>query len=502
MNRIGVIYIGENSVRLTLSEVYSSGYFKIIDELNSSVRICYDLIENPVISEDKINETISTLRTFKSLCLVSGVNKIISISSEALRLAQNSKEIKKRIKDELDLDIIVLSTSSEIYYNFLALKNSIYFDNAIVVNISGSTTHISWIKDNEVKEFTSLPIGAINLSDYFGLSDVVATESLKMTENCIDTYLEKLSWIKDCGADCVIGVGGTIRALGRMDRARKKYPLDLTHNYIIDSNDVHHVFNLVKSKDLRLRREIEGLSTDRADIIVGGISIIDRIIDVVSADQLIISGRGVREGVMYEYIANNFDRPEDILDYNLNGIADSLNLNKRHAKNVYKLFSKLFIAFKPLHRLGSEYSHIIKTAAILHDCGTSIDYYNHHKHSFYIILNSYINGLTHKELLISAAVAASHRNNSYHLPLAKYSSILNSIDMHYIDCLGVLLKISEGLDRSLEGAVKDLSVEIDKETVTITVQSDLNIEMEIHQALRCKDKFKDVYSRDLVILKK
>lgn len=501
MNKIGVIYIGENSVRLMLSEVHENGYFKIIDEFNSSVRMCHDLIDTPLISDEKINELFNTLKTFKSLCSVSGVNKIIAISSEALRLAENSKIITEKLKNELDLEIIILSNSSEIYYNYLAITNSIYFNNALLVNISGSTTHLAWIINNEIKESASLPIGTINLSSYFNLEDTIDKTSLGMCLNCIDTYLDKIPWLKDCKFDSIIGIGGTIRTLGKIDRARKRDPLDLTHNYIMENTDVNDVYNLVKSKNLKLRREIEGLSFERSDIIVGGVTLINRIFNYISCETLIISGRGVREGVMYEYITNTYQKPLDILDYNINGIIDSLNINKKHAEHVYSITLKLFNELKPLHRLGDEFSHIIKTATMLHDCGISIDYYSHHKHSFYIIINSYINGLTHKELLLSGAIAASHRNNNYHLPLPKYCSILNRLDLHNIDCIGMLLKIAEGLDRSLEGAATDINVEITKDTVLIKVLSCLNIEMEIKQALRSADKFKEIYHRELLIEK-
>ena len=168
---------------------------------------------------------------------------------------------------------------------------------------------------------------------------------------------------------------------------------------------------------------------------------------------------------------------------------------------MYNLSQKLFEAFKPLHRLGNEYDHIIKTAAMLHDCGTSIDYYNHHKHTFYIILNSYINGLTHKELLMSASIAASHRNNSYHVALPQFCSIINRLDFKVIEELGIILKIAEGLDRSLSGAVKDLSVSINEDTVEIQLYSCLNLDLEISQALRCSDKFKEVYGKTLTIKK-
>lgn len=502
MIRLGVIYIGTNSVKLVLSEIDDKGHFHIIDELTSTVRLCYDLIDGDKIIEEKIDETITTLKSFKSLCSISGVKNIITVATEIFRLAKNNDYFLNRIKQELDLDVKVLSTEEEVYYNYLGVTNSIYFDNSLLVSICGSVTHFVWIADNVIKESVSIPIGAVNLSYSFNLQDRINNDDLTMAKCFIDSTLAEYSWLNEDNFDSIIVAGGTVRAVAKIDRFRKRYPFEITHNYIMNDYDIHDVYNLVKSKDLKLRTKVEGLSYDRADIIVGGALILQKIIDLVHNTKIIVSGRGLREGILFEYIAKNYRPIGDILDYSINSVLENLNINKSHADHVYSITSKLFECLKPLHRLTNDYDHIVKTACMLHDCGISIDYYNHHRHSFYIILNSYINGLTHRELLLSAAIAASHRNNSYHLPMVQFCGLVNKIDINIIERLGVLLKIAEGLDRSLEGAVENLEITITEDDVTIALTSSLDLDLEIKQALRASSRFKEVYNKSLLINQK
>lgn len=502
MNRVGVIDIGANSVKFMLTEVEEDGYFRIIDELTSSVRLCYDLIDNNEISTERIDETIMTLKNFKSLGSISGATEIIGVATDTLRFATNKDILIKRIKDELDIDVLVLSNEEEIYYNYLGIKNSIYFENVLLVDIGGSSTHLAWIVDDNIKESVTLPVGAVNITYKFNLNDRILRKDLENTFNYIDDYISKHRWIKEANFESIIIVGGTARSIAKINRRRTRYPLEINHLYNMNDIDISDVFNLVKSKDLKLRRKIEGLSYERSDIIVGGVSIIQRIIDYIGTQDIIVSGRGLREGIMYEYINAHFKPINDILDFSINGILENLNINQEHAKHVYWITSEIFEALKPLHNLSNKYDHIIKTAAMLHDCGINIDYYNHHRHTFYIILNSYINGLNHKELLMSAAIAASHRNNSYHLPLPQFCSILNRLDMKIIDEVGVILRIAEGLDRSLEGAVQKISVDITDENVIIGVSSNLDLDFEIKQALRARCKFKTVYDKTLIIEKR
>lgn len=501
MNRVGVIDIGSNAIRFMLTEVEEGGYFRIIDELSTTIRLGYDLINNDVISEEKIQKTISTLTTFKSLASVSKVSDIITVATETLSSAKNKDEFVNAIKKELNMDVIVLSSEEELYFSYLGVTKSIYFNNSLLVDVAGTSTYIAWILDGEIKESIVLPIGCVNLTYKYNLQDRILIDDLEAAISKIYNELIKIDWLVKNTFDSIIGVGGTVRAIAKMNRIKNRYPFDITHNYIMTDYDVHDIFNLLKCKDLKLRNRFEGLSKERADIIVGGISIFHEIVKYVNAPEIIVSGRGIREGIMYEYIDTHFEPIEDILDYSINGILEDLHINKEHAKNVFNISKKLFDAFKPLHHLGNEYDHIIKTASMLHDCGTSIDYYNHHKHTFYIILNSYINGLSHKELLMSAAIAASHRNNSYHIALPQFSSIINRMDFKIIEELGVIVKIAEGLDRSLSGAVENLDVYINEDNVIIQLYSCLNLDLEISQALRASDKFKEVYEKNLIIKK-
>ena len=501
MNRVGVIDIGPSSVRLMLTEVEEGGYFKIIDELKTSIRLCDDLVNDCAICKDKINSIISTLRSYKSLCTISGVTKIFAVATESFRTADNKDLLISLIKKELDIEVNVLSCKDEIYLNYLGVTKSIYIENSLMVEVAGTATHIAWIKDHKIIRSSTLPFGSVNLTFKHNLNDRVLPNSIDNALNIIKSSLNAIEWFKEAKFDSVIGVAEIARNLGKIDRVRKRYPFDIPHNYELTDIDVQEIFNIVKSKDFKQRQKIEGLDFELADIIVGGTAIFCSIVKIANASNVIISGRGLREGVMYDYLEKTYNLDNDILDYSINGILDTLNINKCHAKHVFDITSKLFDSLRPLHNLGEKYYHIVKTASMLHDCGISINYYDHHKHSFYVILHSYINGLSHKELLMSAAIAASHRFNSYKLPLPPFATIINQLDLKCIAQIGVLLKISEGLDRSLVGAIKDINVEFDSNEVKLTVWSDIDVELEIRQALRASNRFKEVYNRELIIIK-
>ncbi|GAA0077707.1 Ppx/GppA phosphatase family protein [Clostridium sp. CTA-5] len=499
MNKIGVIYIGANSVKFTLMNVMKNGYYKIIGESSSDIKLAKDLVEGENLSEDRINETLANVRSFKSLCNFSDVKEIIAVSTYSMKNAKNCDYFFKKIKEQFDIDVTLLSNEEEIHYTYLGITRSMCVKNSLIVDVCGACTHLTCVKDGKIIESTTIPFGSLNYTFQYHLEDRISYENLEKSILTIKNMLNGIEWLNKESYDSIIAVGGTARTLCHMDKAKKRYPFDILHNYKLNDYDVHKIYNLLKCKDFRQRCQIDGLSLERADLIVGGLTILDTIIENVKCEDIVISGRGLREGIMFEYIAKNYTPIDDILDYNLNGIIDYLNINRVHAEHVFNITSTLFNALKPIHKLGDEYNNVLKTATLLHDSGISIDYYHHHKHSFYVILNSSINGLSHKELLMSAAIAATY-NEKNKVPLPQFFSIINNFDIKAINCINILLMIAEYLDTNFDRAINKLNIDIDEDSVLIKLSSHLNIDFEIKQVLKIKDRFKGIYGRELKVI--
>lgn len=501
MERIGVIDIASNSVRLILAEIYGKN-FKLIDELKESVRLGEDLVEGNSFSEEKISYALKTLKAFKTLCSGANAKTIIAVATEAVRTADNGGYLIERIKEETGIDVNILSPEKVAYFDSLGVSKSLYTENSLFIDMGGSSTIIGWIKNKKLVESCKLPFGTVTLTKQFNLSDRILHENIEKLNNFIDENLSKVSWLKETDFNNLIGIGGSMRTLGKIDRKRKRYPIDISHNYIFYDYDLHEIYNALRSKDLKQRYRMDGLSKERADIIVAASSLFLRVVENLGINEIKVSGKGLREGILFHYIEEKYGDIGNILDYSINGVLENHNVNKEHAAHVYNLAVKLYNSLKPIHHLPEEYEDILKTAAYLHDCGISIRYYDHHIHSFYIILNSMITGLSHKETLLSAFAAAYHRNNGFELPFAHFCSIINRLDIANAEYAAILIRIAESLDRSLSGSVKDLSLSFDEESVTIEVEASTNIDLEINEALKSKEAFESIYNRNLIIKQK
>ena len=129
MIRVGVIHIGSSKIRLILAEVEEMGYFKVIDELKTPFKICYELSKECILCSEKLNYILSTIKTYKSLCEASGAKEIFAITTSFFHDLKDSESIVSMIKLNLNLDLKILSQEEEIKFTVLAVNRSMKLNN-------------------------------------------------------------------------------------------------------------------------------------------------------------------------------------------------------------------------------------------------------------------------------------------------------------------------------------------------------------------------------------
>ena len=91
MEKIAVIDLGSNSVRMVLANVLEGGYFVVFDELKETVRLSDDLEKDGYLKPVRITQAIKTLKMFRQLCDANNIEKIYAYATAAVRRAKNQK---------------------------------------------------------------------------------------------------------------------------------------------------------------------------------------------------------------------------------------------------------------------------------------------------------------------------------------------------------------------------------------------------------------------------
>lgn len=504
MEKIGIIDLGSNSARLVIVNLFADGYFMVVDELKESVRLGQDMERDGFLKPQRVAETIKTLKMFRKLCDASGVTRIIAVATAAVRRAKNQRSFLDEIQASCGIKIRVLTAEEEAVYVYRGVINTMDVPKGIILEIGGGATKIVYYNRRNILNHTTLPFGAVTLTGLFSEDGLRPEEQAAKIEEFFTEQLKKVEWINDVDPDVqMIGVGGSFRNLFKISKMVHKYPLDTVHNYTMLTEDFMPVYDMIKVLDLDKKKKIKGLSAERADILPAALSIIKSFISFFNFEKFIMSGAGLREGIMFnQALPITEEKPiSDVLNYSLTTLVKYYGVDEKHVEHVVNLSIQLFKQLRVLHKFPRQYLKVLKIAATLHDCGQRIKYYNHQRHSWYMILNANLYGVSHRDIVLAAFTACCHKKEDINiLDWNRYRDILNEDDIEIVKRLGVMLRIAESLDRSMSGTIKSINCDILGDSVIMKTEVDGDAALEIRNAMATGGEFKKSFHKNLEIL--
>lgn len=504
MEKIAVIDLGSNTARLVLANVYPGGYFEVFDELKESVRLGQDMDRDGFLKPSKVAQAVKTLKLFRKLCDSYGVEKIHAFATNAVRRAKNQKSFIEEINSVCGFKVKVLSEEEEAMHIYHGVINSLDVPKAVIMDISGSSVQLIQYNRRNVLNRENLPFGTITLCDLFADPSVPPEEQAAQMQQYVFDQLSRVQWLKEVDPDVqFVGVGGSFRSLAKIVKRIKRYPLEMIHNYPVSSEDVDSVYDMVKSLPAEKRAKIKGLSADRSDLFVAALSAIKAFFATTSFTQTIVSGSGIREGVLFAHaVPTTAEKPiTDVLGHSVASLLTAYGLDVRHAENVCNLSIQLYKQLRVLHKLPRPYVKVLRIAALMHDCGGCVKFYDRYRQNLYFVLNSNLYGVSHRDVVLAAFVAQGNRRDEFNLAeWSKYKDLLREEDLVAVVRLGVILRVAECLDRTRQGVVKTLNCDVLGDSVIMKTEVEGDASLEIREALAAGGEFARAFRKNLEIL--
>ncbi len=501
--RVAVIDLGSNSARLIILHIYANGAYNLVYHQKESLRLGEGMGRDQMLQPAAISRSLAALRNCAQMCSIMKVDTILAVATAAVRNARNGPEFLDMVEKETGLPIHAISGESEAMLGYLGAMNTLDVKDAVLFDLGGGSTEISLVKNRRMIESISLPIGAVNLSDEFKTHDKVSKTNLSHMCGFIDRQLQKAPWLEAMSLP-LVGIGGTARNIAKMDQSRKNYPFSKVHNYRMGPIALEDLFRLITSANLIQRRRMNGLSSERGDIIVAGISVVKKLFDRVRASNLIISGCGVREGLFFRHYLNHIDLSDvisDILAHSTMNMLRFYKVNEQHALHVNDIAMQLFDGWAPLHHLEARDRMLLQSACLLHDIGISINYYDHPRHSAYLVENARLFGLTHREQILTAVVAGWHSSISSKLMRNRlYSEFLDEADWSKAKRMAIILAIANSLDSTHRQLITNPIASFTKGMAVISVSTEGDCSLEIQAVEKQRKTFQRELGTDLNII--
>ena len=290
-----VIDIGSNTVRLSVYKVVGQKVSNLFNEKEqASLR---SFVKDGVVSEKGIQRLIDVLRMFKNVVdNFEDIDEVHPFATATIRDAANRVEILSRVKEELDLDIEILSGEDEAKLAFIGASSSVEVSRGILTDIGGGSSEIVIIDQNKVIKSTSLSIGSLSAFNDYVDQLFMTTAEKKSIDADMKKMLEEKKFYRE-KHDLLCAVGGSARA--SLKFYNEYYKLD-SYNTTMQKNKFNSMLKeIIEEEPREILDSILEVKPDRVHTLLPGMAILNRVAKYFYCSEISVSQTGVREGYVY-----------------------------------------------------------------------------------------------------------------------------------------------------------------------------------------------------------
>lgn len=231
-------------------------------------------------------------------------SSVVAIATSAARDASNSQDLVDELRKR-NIPLAVISGDKEAAYGFIGAASDFKGCGILVSDIGGGSTELTLGDAPEDGEPTirlshSFDVGCRRVTDMFLESDPPLDAEVEAARIWIEG---QLSPFFDGGIEVgeLIGVAGTVTSLVSMREAMEVYDPSRVHGSVVGISDVDDALEHLSSIPLDERRQVVGLEPKRAPVIVSGMLILQVLMRLAGADELVVSESDNLKGLMLDW---------------------------------------------------------------------------------------------------------------------------------------------------------------------------------------------------------
>jgi exopolyphosphatase/guanosine-5'-triphosphate,3'-diphosphate pyrophosphatase len=281
--KICCIDIGTNSVICLFAKIDSLKRLVPLKFSSVTTRLGKSLYTTGRLDALAQKKTLSVIQNF---LMHAPADKYILAGTSALRIAKNSNIFTAAIFKKTGYKVKILSEKEEAQLAFYAVSHFLkpIPNKTIITDIGGGSTEFIFCNNNKILKKTSIPIGAVNITERFNNDTFNACDFIR--KNIRNSLLPHKGYK-------LISIGGTVTTLGAILKKLKKYNPKKVHGITIDFTDVTTTLKKLNSLPLSARKKLLPFAPKRADIIVAGLCILKTIIEECEVKKLRICDKGL-----------------------------------------------------------------------------------------------------------------------------------------------------------------------------------------------------------------
>lgn len=463
---IAAVDLGSNSFHMVVGRL-EGDRFVCLDRLRDSVRLASGLTPEGDLDEPSQKRALDALARFAERMREIPEHNRRIVGTNTLRKARNRDGFMARAQDILGHEIELISGVEEARLIYMGVTAAgTYADKKLlVVDIGGGSTEVIVGECATPRHLESLAMGCVTYSARYFPSGKLTENNFQDARTAaglelfpVRGYFRRLGW------DIALGTSGTAKALARICGKSQDVDGETVASGAIITRDC-----LAKLRDeMVVAGEIDKLNCysvkrDRAEVLAGGVAIMQAVFDVLRLDSMGVSDSALREGIVFDLIGRLHHH--DIRDVSIAALAQRFNADPSQSKRVGDTLARLFAQLDPKsHKEIEPYLPLLTWAIQVHEIGLSVAHQQYHKHGAYLLGNSDLPGFSNAEQQTLALLVRLHRRKLVPELLDVIDSTVRDAFLHSVVLLRLAVLLNRG--RSDENEV-EVSIALGKRQIRV-----------------------------------
>ena len=506
MPTFAAVDIGSNSVRLKIARLRGRR-LHFIQEDREVTRLGEGVFNSGLLSPEAMADTVKVLRRFHRAAQRFGAESVRVVATSALRDARNSQAFLEWVRSATGWKVEIISGLEEARLIHLGLSSMarVNASPVLMIDLGGGSCELTLSDKGHILTTTSLPLGAVRLTNEFLRHDPPRKGELKRLQALVAREVNRIAHrIIKARVKVVIATSGTAAALAGVTSKQAKNSSLRTG--AVSRADVKRIVKKISRLPLEERRKIQGVGPRRAEIIIAGALVFAELLDRCQLRGFRYSPLGLRDGLLAQ-MAAEYDRStrsgrqlqSERWD-SIRNAVDHYRVELHHALQVKEAAVRLFSALKSVHQLPPDYKELLSAAAMLYEVGDYVNRSGRHRHAYYIISNSEILGYTPQQRRIIAAIAR-YLGSSRPLPSDGPMKVLSDFDQECVRKASLLLRLARALNLGRTGAVERTHIQVRNGAVRLKLvpRRRMGVDLELWAVEKDRSYFGEVFGRELSV---
>ena len=390
---IGIIDIGSNSVRMVVYHALKRVPLPLFNE-KYMCGLGKGLARTGRLNPSGVVSARSAMARFMVMAERLQLASLDILATAAVRDAEDGAKFVRTLEQDFGVTINVISGDREAELAAKGIIASVHDPLGISADLGGGSMELASVERQTVGLTTTCKLGSLRILD-------ASEGKVKAMQEIIRRELKAVPWIKNAHPQCLYAIGGGFRTLAKLQMRKTHYPLNIVHEYTMSRRSIAQLVDKLVDLSASEIASLPGISQKRAPTLVPTALVLEQLLELTAAPEVMFSVSGIREGFFYDLLSPKLQQ-EDALIASATDLAALIGRQGEYAAELFGWMDPLF-ASEPIG-----WRRLRRALCILSELAWSIDPNFRAQWAYHRIIQSSLKGMDHKERIM-LALALYHR---------------------------------------------------------------------------------------------